>query len=117
MDCKTKREAFREWFRQRETPMNAHEINPKATKVYTNCLEENHPGLMFLDQSTTTSLDIYSKNMLRFRTGGDHLIEMYFENSKKWHRAIHEGKQPWDGYGTEYLKSLEKWRKFFRGAN
>lgn len=117
VECKSKREAFREWFRQRETPMNAHEVGPRAVKVYTDCLEKNHPGLMFLDQTTTTSLDIYSKNMLRFRTGGDFLIERYFENSRKWHRALHKGKQPWDGYGREYLEALEGWQKFFRGAN
>ena len=66
VDCKTKREAFREWFRARETPMNVHEINPREVKIYTDCLEEYHPGLQFLDKTTTTSLDIYSKNMLRF---------------------------------------------------
>lgn len=117
VECKSKREAFREWFRQRENPMNAHKIDDKATEVYTGCLEEHHPGLQFVDKTTTTSLDIYSKNMLRFRTGGDFLIERYLENSREWHRAIHEGKQPWDGYGREYLEALERWRKFFRGAN
>lgn len=117
VDCKTKREAFREWFRQRETPMNAHQVGPRSVKVYTDCLEKYHPGLQFMERTTTTSLDIYSKNMLRFQTGGDFLIERYFENSREWHRALHEGKQPWDGYGVEYLQSLERWQKFFRGVN
>ncbi len=117
VDCKAKREAFREWFRARENPMNAHEVNPRSVKVYTDCLQEYHPGLIFMDRTTTTSLDIYSKNMLRFQTGGDHLIEKYFENSREWDRALHERKQPWDGFGLEYLQAMERWQKFFRGIN
>ena len=117
VDCKTKRKAAYEWLTQAQTPINAHETKPRATKVYTECLEENHPGLMFIDQTTTTSLDIYSKNMLRFRTGGDHLVEEYFKRSRRWHRALHEGKEPFVGYWTKYSEALERWRKFYKDEN
>ncbi|MCY4382367.1 MAG: hypothetical protein OXE44_04380 [Nitrospinae bacterium] len=117
VDCKTKRKAAHEWLKQEQTPMNAHEVGDKAMKVYTDCLEEHHPGLMFLDKTATTSLEIYSKNMLRFRTGGDHLIEEYFKRSRRWNWALHEGKEPFVGYWTKYSEALERWRKFYKGEN
>lgn len=117
VECKAKRRAVYNWLKRKNDPMTSHEVGPRSRKAYTDCLEEKLPGLIFQDVTSTTSLDIYSKQSLRFFTGGDHLIENYFENSRKWDRALHEGKEPWDGYWLQYNEALVKWESKFKGSN
>lgn len=119
VECKAKARAHREWLTQKKSAlMKPREIASKVSKTYGGCFEEKLPGLLFSHTTSTTSLDIYSKSSMMFRyTEGDHLVEKFFERSRKWDRHLHEGKEPWDGYWFQYNEALVKWENKFKGSN
>ena len=98
VECKGKARAYRESLERKKALMKQHEIIYKINNVYGRCFEENLPGLHFWDVAPPTSLDIQSKNSIRFYTGEDHMLKKFLERSRGWSQDIRDNKDPWPGY-------------------
>ena len=115
-ECRAQSLAFLFYISIKERLLERQELKARSNEVLVKCLAKNLPGLVFREVTPTTSLDIRTKKTLRFITGGDPEFKKFFERSKEWNIALHEGKEPFDGYWQEYEKYYRKWTNEFEKA-
>ena len=116
VECRAQSLAFLFYISIKERLRERHELKSRSNEVLGKCLVKNLPGLVFHEVVPTTSLDIRTKKTLRFITGGDPEFKKFFERSKEWNIALHDGKEPFDGYWREYEKYYRKWTNEFEKA-